>query len=187
MKAAKLLFAAAVIFVSSSLLAGPPASAQILSDVWLKTRVLVKGYSVDPVSGDHTKYNKKQWIYISLASTGGGPVPLAAVEYNITSYAETTPGVWTVTDHGEFDTSPKSESFFPDVDLTLPGLGGSSISLAHTPHVKITLDKLGAIKHVLWRGRGEVYAGNDGTGRIIYGDVYVKGKEIDISRCPFIP
>ena len=187
MKPAKLLFAAAVLFVSSSLLAAPPAAAQTLDGAWYKLKARVKGYSVDPATGDMAIYKSKQWVFLSLAYKEGGPTPGTPVTYYATTYTETAPGVWAITDQGEITSSSATEQAFPSVEFVLPGMGGSSVSIHQTPLVMIKTDSYGALLRTGWKNKGEVFSGDDGTGRWIYGDIDLTGRGIDISRCPFIP
>lgn len=187
MKLVKLLLAAAIVFLSSSLLTASTASAQMLDNVWFKVSVKVKAFSVDPATGDYDKYKLSQTVYLLFELTGGGPLPGTPLDYDITAYTETAPGVWTSDYQDSNSTTSSNENFFPDVYFGLDGMGGSWVGLYHTPHIAIKTDGVGAFKSAKYTALGEVYEGEDGSGNEIYGDVSIKGKSTDVSKLPFVP
>jgi hypothetical protein len=187
MKSAKLASAIAAVFLASSLLAASAASAQMLDDVWFKLVVKVKGYSVDPATGDYDNYKLSQTVYLLFELTGGGPLPGTALDYDLTAYTETAPGVWTADLQDNESTISSNENFFPDVNFTLDGMGGSWVGLYHTPHIQIKDDGMGGLKKAKYKALGEVFEGEDSSGNEIYGDASIKGKTVDVSKLPFIP
>jgi hypothetical protein len=187
MKPVKSLFAGAAAFVSLSIFAVPTASAQIFDGVWFKLVAKVQGYSVDPATGVYSKHNFTQKVYLLLESTGGGPVPGTPFDYDITTYTETAPGTWTGQMQDNESTISANENFFSDLNLELPGAGGSYVEIYHTPFIKTKTDGLGALTSAKYKARGEVYFGDDGSGNEIYGDISIRGKSVDVSKLPFVP
>jgi hypothetical protein len=147
----------------------PTVSAQALDGVWLKCKVNVKAYRVDPGSGAYAKSN------------GGGTGYLHFVwnvdHYNIAVWTDPY-GVWKKTFEATADTNHPGENFISHLYMRLAGdVSEDYFDTYHTPFIKINNGK------VTYQGTGEITGGKIG-GNDFYGYFNIKGTSVDQTKLP---
>jgi hypothetical protein len=172
MKKIKLLVGLLVALVILGALSAPTVSAQALDGVWLKVKVNVKAYSVDPGSGAYAKSN------------GGGTGYFHFVwnvdHYDIAVWSDPY-GAWDNTFNATADTNHPGENFIPHLYIRFAGdVSADYIDTYHTPFIKIKNGK------VTYQGTGEITGGKVG-GNDFYGYFIIHGTSVDPTKLPFTP
>jgi hypothetical protein len=175
MKRITLLVGFLVALVILGGVSAPTASAQALDGVWLKCKVNVKGYVVDPGTGVYSKGNGSFPIYLHFVWNGAS--------YDVAVWTNPS-GTWTHTsDTPAVHTTAVGENFIPDFFLHLNLTGTNYIETKHTPFIKS--DTKGK---VTYKGTGEVQFGSiDGGALNFYGYFNISGTSVDVSKLPFDP
>lgn len=171
MKRIKLLVGLLVALVILGGMSAPDASAQALHGKWLKCKINVKGYSVDPATGFYSRSN------------GSGPVYLHFVwdtnHYDIAVWTDPD-GIWANTYDAKADTNHPGENFISSFYLHFVITPGY-LDTCHTPFIKYN-DK----GKVTYKGTGEVYGGKV-DGLDYYGYFNISGTSVDVDKLPFNP
>ena len=178
MKRIKLLVGFLVALVILGELSAPTVSAQALDGVWLKCKVNVKGYAVDPATGDYSKANGSIPVYLSFSW-----IP-AWNKYSIFVYTNSD-GVWGQPTQSIYNTVRPGEHFIPNFNLNIKISSTEYIDTYHTAFFNLKF-KDGMLTKVTYKGTGEVSSGKvDGGTRDYYGYFNIRGTSVDKAKVPF--
>jgi hypothetical protein len=172
-KRIKLLVGLLVALVILGAVSAPTASAQALDGVWLKCKINVKGYSVEPATGVYSKLNGSAPVYLHFVWNG--------FDYLIAvwTYAD---GSWANTANTMEPAVTPGENFISQLGLHFVFSSTDSIHTYHTPFIKYNNGK------VTYKGTGEVHRGKvDGGTKNYYGYFNISGTSVDVSKLPFDP
>jgi len=144
-------------------------SAQSLDGKWFKFLVTADAWRVDPDTGKQLPYKFEFYAYVHFTYVGPGHLPRGSV-YDYEVWSKYAPGSWAISASSQEWTSEYSENFFEDWWLEFFTPSGGYFFTYITP--RAVVPPLGNA----FKAGGEIYRGDDGTGKIIYGWLTLTGQ-----------
>jgi hypothetical protein len=180
MKKIKLLVGFLLALLILSAVSAPTVSAQALDGVWLKCKVNVKGYHVEPVTGNYFKENGSLPAYLHFV---WDQVPNSG-HYAVAVWT-LIDGVWQNKSAATADTNVPGENFISNFFLNFVYSGaGGSLNTYHTPFITYQY-KGGMLTKVTYKGTGEVPKSFSDASLNYYGNFSISGTSVDVSKLPF--
>jgi hypothetical protein len=161
------------------------ASAQILSNQWLKLKFSGKGYLANPTTGDLSKTSFSipvYWQFLWVSNT------TSSVVYSNKVWTETDAGWTNAYSLSKQTTSTNNATFYSDCYLALFGMNGDLVVGYHTPFINVKTDKDGAFQSATYQGIGEILYGNVVEGGVtnhVYGSFSLTGSTVATNKLPF--
>ncbi len=147
------------------------ASAQSLHDKWFKVLVKADTSRLNPATGKFSSKKFQFYIYVRLVYVGPDASPRGSL-YEWEIWSKTTDGRWGQAMFFYMDSSPYSENFFPDLNMRLNTEKGDSLRTYVTPRIVAT-----PLSNSFAAG-GEIYAGHDVNGQLLYGWLTMSGQMV---------
>jgi hypothetical protein len=173
MKRIRLLVAFLLAVMVLAAVSAPTASAQALSDVWLKLKVKTKGYSHDWKTGAYSTSNLSVTAYVNFIGPGPG--------YNAYLWNQVN-GEWVNLGIAPAYATAYGENFINPFTLRFWMSATDYVEVTHTPFITYSGSKV-TYKAIGWVDGGFVEGGSRGY----FGSATISGSRVDPSKLPFTP